>query len=168
MMHDEVTACTTNWMKLNMTSCSYSYKFYLYHLKAHFSVFIDLENKITGSCTSVSSHERIKSFHLNIISREFITFMHLSNDDETSLSFPLTRQWDSSFTITRKVCFAALGISYVWTFSCLPLLNQYLSVDKVFWWRTHNHKGRVYIRQRLPIPCIAIDVHSNNAFTYML
>ena len=50
--------------------------FYLYNLKTHSSVFIDLENKITGQCTSVSSHKRIKSFHLIIISREFITFMH--------------------------------------------------------------------------------------------
>ena len=68
-------------MKLNLTSCAYSYKLHLYNLKTHSSVFIDLENKITGPCTSVSSHKRIKSFYLIIISREFITFMHLSSDD---------------------------------------------------------------------------------------
>ena len=80
--------CTANWMKLNLISCSYSYKFHLYNLKTHFSVFIDLENKITGPCTSFSSHKRIKSFHLIIISREFIIFMHLSSDDWDKPSIP--------------------------------------------------------------------------------
>ena len=57
------------------------YPFHLYNLKTHSSIFIDLENKITGPCTSISSHNPIKSFHLIIISREFIIIMHLISDD---------------------------------------------------------------------------------------
>ena len=64
-------------MKLNLTLCSYSYNS-IFIISRHIPVFsmIDLVNKITGPCTSVSSHKRIKSFHLIIISRGFITFMH--------------------------------------------------------------------------------------------
>ena len=103
--------CTTNWMKLNLTSCSYSYKFHLYNLKTHSSVFIDLENKITWPYTSVSCHKRIKSFHLIIISREFITFMYLSSDDWDKLSISTDSPMIFIFYTHKESLFWCFGIS---------------------------------------------------------